>query len=76
MGPHVRQRLNEILGVHGCVKSLQLLESGGQQGRLILATMENEACAVSAQASLGLQSFGFNSLLINERWLQQHLGKS
>jgi len=74
MDLHLRERLHEILEAHGRVKSLQLLESSEERGRLILVTMESTSSAMSAQVALGLQAFGFDALLVNERWLQRHLG--
>lgn len=75
MDLHLRERLHQILEAHGRVKSLQLLENSDERGRLILVTMESAASAMSAQVALGLQGFGFDALLINERWLQRHLGE-
>lgn len=71
---HLRNRLSELLALHGELSSLSQIPTNHQNGKcMILATMKSQQDAARLQRQFGFQPFGYNSLIIGEEWLTANL---
>lgn len=67
--------LRHMLSQHGEVQSLTNLPGrlSGKDPCMVLATMQSEEVAKLIHREYGFPVFGFNSLIITQAWLLQHL---
>ncbi len=73
----MQQRLCEMPQQYGRVRDLQMFDSGSGSdlGCLVLATMDGSENAMTAQAALGVHTFGMDALIFSERRLRHTFGQ-
>ncbi len=72
---HILTQLQEILSSHGEVQSISHLATGhpDQNKCMVLATMRSAESARKLNQQFGFATFGFNSIIIPDKWLLTHL---
>lgn len=72
---HIIDNLRLMLSQHGEVLTLTSLPGrlSEKEPCMVLATMKSEETAKLIHREYGFPVFGFNSLIITQAWLQQHL---
>jgi hypothetical protein len=68
----LEQRLSHLLSPYGLIDSIQHLPDA-RGSFTLLVTMKSPQQALQIHHALGLELFGFDSLLADQAWLEKHL---
>lgn len=73
IGEDMVKRLHDFISAQGVIESVRELRISQPNGCVALVTVKSREDAVRIAGDLGLNLFGFNTLIVNEHWIRNNL---